>query len=87
MTALETARRHGPSSSGVRCNAPHTLAGAMSEEEFLEALSGVDAQLGSHSSWEQIKRVASDHPWSLGETPLSPVQQCVLAFWRIFSLD
>ena len=59
----------------------------MSEEEFLEALSGVDAQLSSHSSWEQIKGVASEHPWSLGQTPLSAGQQCVLAFWRIFSRD
>ena len=55
----------------------------MSEEDFLQALSGVDAQLSSHTNWQELKGIASDHPWSLGETPLTAGQQCVLAFWRI----
>ncbi|UPM50193.1 hypothetical protein MY494_12955 [Synechococcus sp. A10-1-5-1] len=59
----------------------------MSEEDFLQALSSVDEQLSSHSSWQQIKDVASVYPWSLGGTQLTPGQQCVLAFWRILSRD
>ena len=59
----------------------------MSEEDFLQALSGVDAQLSSHANWQELKGIASDHPWSLGETPLTAGQQCVLAFWRILSRD
>ena len=46
-----------------------TMFGAMSEEDFLQALSGVDAQLSSHTNWQELKGIASDHPWSLGETP------------------
>ena len=59
----------------------------MSEEDFLQALTDVDVQLSSHGNWQELKGIASDHPWSLWETPLTPGQQCVLAFWRILSRD
>ncbi len=54
---------------------------------FLAALSAVDAEFSAHPSWQQVKLLAAAHPWTLGVKPLSPGQQSVLAFWRIFSRD
>ena len=59
----------------------------MTEEEFLVALSAVDAEFDGHPSWQRVKQLAAEHPWTLGALPLSPGQQAVLAFWRIFCRD
>ena len=59
----------------------------MSDDDFLAALSAVDAGFADHPSWQQVKQLAALHPWTLGSRSLTPEQQSVLAFWRIFSRD
>ena len=59
----------------------------MTEADFLLALSEVDAAFDGSPSWQQVKVRAAAHPWKLGSLPLTPGQQSVLAFWRIFSRD
>ncbi|MBV2350999.1 hypothetical protein KUL97_04660 [Synechococcus sp. HK05] len=59
----------------------------MSDDDFLAALSAVDAGFADHPSWQQVKQLAALHPWTLGSQSLTPGQQSVLAFWRIFSRD
>ena len=59
----------------------------MTDDDFLAALSEVDGAFAAHPSWQQVKALAAAHPWKLGALPLTPGQQAVLAFWRIFSRD
>lgn len=59
----------------------------MTDEDFLAALAEVDAAFAGSPSWQQVKVRAAAHPWKLGSLPLTPGQQSVLAFWRIFSRD
>ena len=59
----------------------------MTDEDFLLALSEVDAAFDASPSWQQVKARAAAHPWKLGSLALTPGQQSVLAFWRIFSRD
>ena len=66
---------------------PGLDATVMTEEDFLAALSEVDAAFDASPSWQQVKLRAAAHPWKLGALPLTPGQQSVLAFWRIFSRD
>jgi hypothetical protein len=57
----------------------------MSDDDFLAALSAVDTGFSDHPSWQQVRQLAELHPWTLGSRSLTPGQQSVLAFWRIFS--
>jgi hypothetical protein len=57
----------------------------MTEEDFLAALAEVDAAFDASPSWQQVKLRAAAHPWKLGALPLTPGQQAVLTFLRIFS--
>jgi hypothetical protein len=59
----------------------------MSDDDFLAALSAVDAGFADYPSWQQVKQLAAVHPWTLSSRLLTPGQQSVLAFWRIFSRD
>ena len=59
----------------------------MTQEELLHALSAVDLALESSPGWEVIKEIASDYPITLEETQLTPGQQAVMVFWRMFSVD